>query len=248
MGVIIGNIRNQKSIQGSNDMRSIKEYIDEAMLLQRYDDEELGEVVAKSKSHLITLIQKRIDERGLDCDLNDIDVSKIKDFSFLFNHFTDDELAMFNGDISKWNVSNARNMDGMFSGSNFKGDISKWNVSKVQSMVGMFEESVFNGDISKWDVSNVETMENMFYTSDFNGDISKWDVSKVKNMAGMFADSKFDGDISKWDVSNVGNMDSMFSGSKFNGNLESWNIDDDVETSNMFTGCKMRKLPSWYKE
>ena len=89
------------------------------------------------------------------------------------------------------------NMSWMFSGSKFNGDISKWDVSNVTDMFGMFDRSKFNGDISKWDVSNVTDMNLMFYESEFNGDISNWDVSNVRDMYGMFNNSEFNGDISK---------------------------------------------------
>ena len=50
----------------------------------------------------------------------------------------------------------------MFSYSSFNGDISKWNVSNVTNMRGMFFSSNFNGDISDWDVGNVTNMGHMF--------------------------------------------------------------------------------------
>ena len=50
----------------------------------------------------------------------------------------------------------------MFSNSLFNGDISKWDVSNVEDMYAMFSNSLFNGDISKWDVSNVKDMSDMF--------------------------------------------------------------------------------------
>jgi surface protein len=55
-------------------------------------------------------------------------------------------------------------MFGMFQNSEFNGDISKWNVSNVTTMFRMFYRSRFNGDISKWDVSNVKywDMDEMF--------------------------------------------------------------------------------------
>ena len=46
--------------------------------------------------------------------------------------------------------------------SKFNGDISKWNTSNVKDMYAMFEDSQFNGDISAWDTSNVMDMEDMF--------------------------------------------------------------------------------------
>ena len=45
----------------------------------------------------------------------------------------------FNSDLSKWDVSRARDMRGMFLGAtSFNGDLSKWDVSRVKDMEGMF--------------------------------------------------------------------------------------------------------------
>ena len=146
----------------------------------------------ETKDELIDLIEKLIEERGNEADLNDVDVSRITDMSYVFQG------SQFNGDISKWNVSRVKSMEGMFCESKFNGDISKWNVSGVVDMSWMFEESQFNGDISNWNVSGVVDMSWMFEESQFNGDISNWNVSGVKDMCGMFESSEFNGDISKW--------------------------------------------------
>ena len=122
-----------------------------------------------NKIELKDLIKYVIKEFGIDCNLNWIDVSNITDMAFLFK-------IDFNGDISKWDVSNVINMDEMFSC------------------------SYFNTDISKWDVSNVTSMKGMFIHSEFNGDISNWDINKVNNMAYMFSGSKFNRDISNWNA------------------------------------------------
>ena len=53
-------------------------------------------------------------------------------------------------------------MGQMFLGSQFNGNISKWDVSNVTDMFYMFYNSLFNGDISKWDVGNVTDMSDMF--------------------------------------------------------------------------------------
>ena len=58
----------------------------------------------------------------------------------------------------------------MFWGSLFNGDISKWDVSSVENMYCMFAASKFEGDISKWDVSNVTDMEDMFDDSPLKED------------------------------------------------------------------------------
>ena len=89
-------------------------------------------IVVNNRKELKKLVDQRIKTLGPNCDLNDIDVSKIDDMSFLFHY------SPFNGDISAWDVSKVKNMRAMFQYSNFNGDISNWNVSKVKDMRGMF--------------------------------------------------------------------------------------------------------------
>ena len=116
-------------------------------------------VQPKNLGELRQIITDTVKEKGLDCDLNFIDTSKITDMTLLFNA---QKLQGFNGDISKWDVSNVKSMECMFMNSYFNGDISKWDTSKVENMECMFANSKFNGDISKWDVSSVENMTDVF--------------------------------------------------------------------------------------
>ena len=92
-------------------------------------------IVVNSKEELRELIWRRIEEQGPKCDLNDIDVSRVKDMSLLFYS------SIFDGDISQWDVSNVENMEFMFSESKFNGDISAWDVSSVECMDSMFDGS-----------------------------------------------------------------------------------------------------------
>ena len=58
-------------------------------------------------------------------------------------------------------------MHSMFSYSYFNGDISKWDVSNVKDTNNMFTNSRFNGDISGWniDIDNMVDSRYMFINS-----------------------------------------------------------------------------------
>ena len=139
-----------------------------------------------SKRDLQKIIVEAIKEEGPNCDLNWIDVSGVTDMSYLFN-FTEyldfreatqfNRQYHFNCDISKWNVSNVKTMEGMFAVCDeFNQDISNWDVSKVVNMGGMFKfAKKFNQPIGKWNVSNVKYFDTMFICArSFNQDISSW--------------------------------------------------------------------------
>ena len=178
----------------------------------------------KTKGQLVQAIKKEIYEiqgtrnnPNWNADLNCIDTSLITDMSELF--LKEYGLEKFNGDISKWNVSNVTNMSWMFYKSEFNGNISNWNVSNVKNMYSMFANSQFNGDISNWDVSNVENMEGMFFYSKFNKDINNWNINNVKNMK------------------------RMFTGSDFNKDIGSWPLKKDTDLKNISVSSKYKKLP-----
>ena len=78
-------------------MKSISSY-----LLSEVASNNTTKVVVNSPNELKWLIKKTIENEGPNCDLNFIDVSKITDMSKLFY------ASEFNGDISKWDVSNVK--------------------------------------------------------------------------------------------------------------------------------------------
>ena len=207
-------------------MKSINNYISEKLVINRNTGKKQQyKYFPETKKELKEIIKQKIEEKGNKCDLNDIDVSEIKDMSKLFipaSNYGDLDISNFNGDISKWNVSNVKYMSSMFAGSNFNGDISNWDVSNVTDMQNMFAGSKFNQDISKWNITKVISMTNMFYKSNFNQDISKWDVRKVEYMMFMFYSSKFNQDISKWNVNKNTDVNNMFTYSQLEGKEKEW--------------------------
>jgi hypothetical protein len=187
-------------------MNNIENYIIEKLKINKNTKIDKYHYHPKNKEELKKLILDLMEEKGTDVDLNDIDISKIDDLSYLFcnskygtgNDIPTYNTNQFNGDISEWDVSHVTNMECMFFGSYFDGDISKWNVSNVENMNNMFSFSEFTGNISKWDVSNVKYMFGIFGNSQFNGNINDWDVKKTACSDDMFKDSPLENNPPQW--------------------------------------------------
>ena len=194
-----------------------------------------------TKQALVDEITRAMNAHGNEVDLNYIDTSAITNMRWLFGSRKKSSYGLnkFNGDISKWDVSNVTNMYAMFSGAtSFDQDISGWDVSKTINMKSMFfGATAFNQNISEWKTSKLTSMYAMFYKARaFDGDISDWDVSEVTNMEYMFCGATaFDGDISDWDVSKVTNMRYMFYGAtSFNQNISRWKTSNVTNMYAMF--------------
>ena len=160
----------------------------------------------KTKEELVEIIKAEVEKKGWNCGLNHIDTSKITDMSYLFssNCFYGYNLDKFNGDISRWDVSNVKDMRCMFlDAESFNQPIGDWDVSNVKDMRCMFKcAESFNQPIGDWDVSNVTTMESMFDGAYlFNQPIGNWDVSNVTDMRWMFYEAEsFNQDLSSWQL------------------------------------------------
>jgi surface protein len=198
------------------------------------------------------LVEKLIKLRGDNADLNDIDVSNIKDMSHIFGSIWDTNkkeyvklpFETFNGNISGWDVSKVENMEFMFrDAKSFNSDITKWDVSNVTRMYGMFIGCyTFNQQIGDWKVSNVESMGFMFCDChDFNKELNSWKTKKVFSMSYMFHFATlFNQPIDNWDTSNVKYMDCMFNyAESFNQNLSKWDL-NGKDTTDMFYGCPIK--------
>ena len=158
-----------------------------------------GDFIEMTKT-LKTLIEKIIEERGNECDLNDIDVSNIKSMIFVF------EKSDFNGDVSGWDVSNVEYMSQMFC------DAKK-----------------FNQPLNNWDVSNVKDMDWMFFgAKSFNQPLDKWNVSSARDMISMFGDAEsFNQPLDNWIVKWSCEIKNMFSYTQLENNnkLPKWYLD-----------------------
>lgn len=88
-------------------MISINQYIQEKLFIKKQTHN--YNYFPETKEELEDILNQLIEDRGNDGDFNDIDTSEITDMSELFK-----DMEKFNGDISKWNVSNVTNMRGMF--------------------------------------------------------------------------------------------------------------------------------------
>ena len=182
----------------------------------------LGETREEDKFHtkkeLQEYLKSEIEKQGENVVIRDLDVSLVEDFSDLFEDITREVKTL---DLSGWNTSNVKYMEGMF-----------WECATLISL-----------DLSGWDTSNVTDMNEMFYkcTKLKSLDLSGWKTSNVKDMADMFAwcadlESL---DLSDWDLSNVEYISSIFCGCEKLKSLDlsGWNISHIKKKGGMFSKC-----------
>ena len=103
-------------------------------------------------------------------DLTNLNVSCVKDFSYLFyydmgpesieslsdtghNDYESDRFTYMYGDISNWDVSSGETFEGMFKNNReFNQNISDWDTGKAINFSHMFEgTNNFDQPIGKWD-------------------------------------------------------------------------------------------------
>jgi len=124
--------------------------------------------------------------------MNAWDVSRIKDFSRLFDPNRDlpyernrntSNVSNFNESLNCWDTSSAETMFGMFAfATAFDRKISRWNLSSVTNTSDMFySATAFNQNISMWNVSNVQSMQYMFYNAtSFNQNLCAWGETFIR--------------------------------------------------------------------
>lgn len=129
------------------------------------------------------------------------DVSKVTDFSYVCSD------PQFEGDVSKWDVSNGTRFHAMFRYcKSFDADVSNWDVSRAADLSEMFLQcQSFNKDLSRWNVSRATHLRCMFSECEsFHADLSRWNVSSATDLSYMFSNCRsFHADLTRWDVSSV---------------------------------------------
>jgi len=93
----------------------------------------VGKVIVNDTAQLVTVLQRGVKYFGYNGNFNWINTSNITSMVNLFSNAFGSKTSEFNGDISKWDVSNVRNMLYIFRGcKSLKCDISGWNTSSVK--------------------------------------------------------------------------------------------------------------------
>ncbi len=214
-------------------------------------DELVGELVEKIKSYVIfkPTTKKELQNALMDWvndseesenkygQINAWDISLLDDLSYLFGDSDCDTYhryigekyidTSFNENISNWNTSNVKNMEGLFMNLRyFNQPLNNWDVSNVENMSNMFAGSMFfDQSLDKWNTSKVTNMSRMFgatyafyglHVCGFNHNINNWDVSNVNDMSYMFCDClDYDKPLDNWNLSNVKSNTAMLFHTKF---------------------------------
>ncbi len=183
------------------------------------------------------------------------DVRYVTDFTELFAHknelFDDDNIKEF-VDISRWDMSSARNLTRMFAFcSGFNQPIGNWKLRLVENASGMFDGCIsFNQPLGQWEMGNLINAQRMFAScAAFNQQLNTWYSYSLVNTQEMFRQCEsFNQSLSRWDMSNLQVATGMFRGcTSFNGSLYGWNVRRLEDAGEMFQDCESFNQPlnSW---
>ena len=143
---------------------------------------------------------------------------KLDSASYMFEDCTDVKEV----DITGLDISNSRQVKGLFCGCNqlstVKG-LGALNTSSAESMTNFFYgcSALKSVDgVENWNLGNVTSLANMFAGCSLLesvGNLSSWDVSKVTSMGGMFYNSGISdfNFIKKWNPKSLTSVANMFS-------------------------------------
>lgn len=202
------------------------EYMERKKLerLKKYDYANMA-YTPKDKKELIALLKKP------NIPLENIDVSEIKDLSYLFDEtYGREDLS----GIEKWNVK-ARKMRFMFSSPLIK-ELPKWYLDFILKHPTYTPQSR-------------EELERII--SDDRVNLAEIDVSKIKDFSKLFYhSSRTLVGLEYWDMSGAESLDGMFElfGGEIVGDLSKWNLKNVKSMKNIFVGSNVESYPKWYVE
>lgn len=160
-------------------MKSINNFITEKLRINKDIKTKQIEYFPKNFNELKKIITKRaLDSNDGVLDLNDIDISKITNLSYL--------LA---------NINNIKSVN-----------MNNWDTSKVTDIHGLFwcNKSIEEIYMHDWNTNNIESFYGAFYDCENlkTLDLFKWKFDKCKEIDLMFANcSKLDLSFTKnWDI------------------------------------------------
>jgi surface protein len=96
--------------------------------------------------------------------IDDWDVSRVDNFTCVFDLRRNLKVWHFIEDLSKWNVANGTSFARMFYGCDaFQSDLSNWDTGRATDLHSMFQDcTVFNSDLSRWNVANAIDLRGLF--------------------------------------------------------------------------------------
>ena len=131
-------------------------------------------IVVNNSNTLREAVLAAISKYGPSVDLNHIDVGGVDNFDGLFKD------TEFCGDVSQWNMAQAKSTNYMFAGTPFNGDLSKWNMACLEKARGMFKDSLFNRSIAHWQMGSILIhgyIHSIFENAAFAQDLTDWHLS-----------------------------------------------------------------------
>ncbi|WP_111706669.1 BspA family leucine-rich repeat surface protein [Lutibacter citreus] len=135
--------------------------------------------------------------------IHDLESPNLKNAITLKKVFIRTDLSGITNELNNWDVSTIEDFGNVFSNTKFNGNIDKWDVSNAKKFTYMFSKNpVFNQDIGNWDIGNAFDLAGMFGDAiAFDQNLSKWDIRKVTNLQNFF-NSSTPGISSKLSVAN----------------------------------------------
>jgi surface protein len=132
--------------------------------------------------------------------IGDWDVSRVDNFTDVFDCMWNYKARHFNEDLSQWNVANGTTFAHMFLGcGSFNSDLSNWNTGHATNLRDMFHGCTeLQSDVSRWNMANATDLNAMFHgCSSFNSDVSDWNVANATELGYMFrCCTNFNSDLS----------------------------------------------------